>query len=132
LSDLRRNITGSGGLEFSSPFLDSVGCFVFADRIENYPNKKMTTNQAVALTTAHEIGHASGMWHYPEYYGDSHEPHVMIENIANAFVAVNGFDIYNQYLHKTLDGSYDIDNFQKDGMNMRHVLGINCVNSIHE
>jgi hypothetical protein len=123
---------GSGGLEFSSPFLDSVGCFVFAERIENYPSKTMTTTQAISLVAAHEIGHALGMWHYPEYYNGYHEPHVMIENIANAFNVTNGFEMYNQFLHKTLDGSYDIDNYQRDGMNMRHVLGINCVNSIHE
>jgi hypothetical protein len=120
---------GSGEIEFSSPFLDSVGCFVFVDRILEYPGRQLELNRAIALVTAHEIGHALGMWHYPDWNEDHH---IMIESFATPFMMLAGFDQYGRFASKTLDGSYDVNNYASDGMNTRNILGINCVNSIYE
>lgn len=56
----------------------------------------------------------------------------MVTNFATAFEDAGGYDIYGKFLPKTLDGSYDINNYASDGMNMRNILGRDCVNSIFE
>ncbi len=125
----------SGGIDFSKSHLDSVGCFVFADRIQNYQDRILELNRAIALAAAHEIGHALGMWHYPEYYNGDWDPNVMIKNMHNPYASLDGFDDYGRFSPKTLSGRFDLGfnnqgttEYPWDGMNIRHVIGINSVN----
>jgi len=122
----------SGGLDSSAPFLDSVGCFVFAKRIANLPNLQITINEAIALAAAHEIGHALGMWHCDNIPGVGPIKNVMNSNIEVAFTTLNGFALYGFFDPRTLDGSYDTHGYIEDGMNTRHVLCRDCVHSILE
>jgi len=128
---------GSEELNYSSPFLDSVGCFVFYDRIVAYQGLVIPEEQAIALVAAHEIGHALGMWHYPDAGPPPYlDHHVMVENLGPAFQDEEGFSEYGKFEKRTLDGDYDVgingNSVTTDGMNTRHVLGKDCVNSIFE
>ena len=118
---------GSGELASCKPFLDSVGCFVFYDRIMAVETLEIHEEQAIALVTTHEIGHALGMWHYPDAgvppYLDNH---VMVTNLMPAFKH-GGFAKYGKFETRTLNGDYDIDSYSWDGMNTRHILGKDCV-----
>lgn len=115
----------SGGIDSAKHYLDSVGCFVFAGKILECSWRVLDLKRAIALVTAHEIGHALGMWHYPNWIEDRH---VMIKSMYVPFQNLAGFDIYGKFSPKTLDGHFDLGGYPWDGMNTRHVLGIDCVN----
>jgi hypothetical protein len=69
------------------------------------------------------------MWYYPDWEDDHH---VMIANFDEPFKRLDGFNQYGRFASKTLDGSYDVNNYASDGMNTRNILGKDCVNSIFE
>jgi hypothetical protein len=123
---------GSGDVSYSAPFLDSVGCFVFTKSIQEFPGLALELNRAIALAAAHEIGHALGMAHYNYIPDVGPIKNVMYFPIWNAFTAQNGFELYGFFDKRTLNGDFDIGDLPNDGMNIRNILGIDCVNSIYE
>jgi len=114
---------GSGPLDTIQVYLDGCGCFVFAKRIATFPGGlKIDLQKAVALTVAHEIGHALGMNHYSQYATYN----VMYPNVYEAFTKPFEWRYFREFSKKSLDGRYS--NEAWDGMNLRHVVGINTVN----
>jgi len=63
-----------------------------------------------------------------EHVAYDKEEHVMIDAFKDPYNSSTGFADYGKFAPETLNGANDLNSYPWDGMNTRHVIGINTVN----